>query len=89
MINDNKPITIFEDNQSAICLANNPKDHSRMKHIDIKFHFVRELIKNDQIKVLYCPTNDMLADLMTKALPAEKFNKFRKLIGMVENIIIK
>lgn len=83
-VSTRKPLTIFEDNQSAICLANNPRDHSRMKHIDIKFHFVRELINNNEINVLYCSTNDMLADIMTKPLPAEKFIKLRTLIGMVD-----
>ena len=76
------PLLIKEDNQSAICLAQNPKDHPKSKHIDIKYHFIRELVINNEIKIEYCPTNDMLADIFTKGLTADKFVKLRNMLGL-------
>jgi len=77
-----KPIVLFEDNQSAICLAKNPKSHSKTKHIEIKYHFVRDLISSNKIELNFCPTDKMLADIFTKSLPKEKFMKLRDLLGM-------
>ena len=77
-----EPMLIFEDNQSAICLAKNPRDHPKTKHISIKFHYIRELIDSGEIKVQYCPTSEMLADIFTKGLSAEKFNKLRSMLGV-------
>ena len=76
------PMLIYEDNQSAICLAKNPKNHPKTKHISIKFHYVRDLVASDQIEVKYCPTSDMLADIFTKGLFAEKFCKLRLMLGV-------
>lgn len=76
-VNINYPIKLFEDNQSCIYIANNPKEHGRMKHLDVKFNFVRELITNNVIQIIYISTNDQLADVMTKGLCKVKFEKFR------------
>ena len=81
-INSNEPVKMYEDNQSAICLAENPKDHSKTKHIAIKYHYLRDLVANNEIEIEYCNTEKMLADMFTKALPAEKFVKLRNMIGM-------
>ena len=62
------PTTIYEDNQGAIELAKNAKFHNRTKHIDICHHFVRERVVSNEIRVIYCPTEDMIADIMTKGL---------------------
>ena len=67
----NPPATsteILEDNQSAISMAKNPQFHGRTKHINIKYHFIREQIANGTICLKYCPTEDMLADLLTKGI---------------------
>ena len=77
-----EPMLSFEDNQSAICLAKNPRDHPKTKHISIKFHYIRELIDSGEIKVQYCPTSEMLADIFTKGLSAEKFYKLRSMLGV-------
>jgi len=63
-----KPIEVFGDNQGSIRLAENPVYHARTKHIDIQHHYVRELIENNLIKVLYKATQDMLADFLTKGV---------------------
>lgn len=79
---DDSPMIINEDNQAAICLAKNNRDHPKTKHIDIKYHFVRDLIVNEEISVKYCPTSEMLADAFTKSLPAERFIKLRNEMGL-------
>lgn len=67
------PLSLHVDNQGAICLANDPMFHSRSKHIDIRYHFVRSVLKdNKSIELKYLPTDSMLADILTKALPREK-----------------
>ena len=73
---------IYEDNQGAIDLSHNPKHHSRTKHIDVAHHFTRELIVTKQIDVEYIPTGENVADIMTKALPRVKFEKFRNAMGV-------
>ncbi len=80
--NMDEPITIFEDNQGAMELAKNPKYHSRTKHIDICHHFIRERVMSNEIKVMYCNTKNMIADIMTKALPKPSFEKLRTLLGV-------
>ncbi len=69
---------ILEDNTSAISMANNPVFHGRTKHNDIKNHFVREKVKEKVVRLKYCPTKEMVADLMTKALSKELFDLQRK-----------
>ena len=76
------PTAIHEDNQGAICLSQNPKDHSRTKHIDIKFHYIREKVTERQLRVEYCATGDMVADTLTKGLPKPAFEKFRVAMGV-------
>ncbi len=78
------PTDLFEDNQGTIAMAKNPVSHSRTKHIDIKYHYVREAIQEKAIQVTYCPTENMLADLLTKPLPRVRHQSLRKLIGIVE-----
>jgi hypothetical protein len=63
-----QPTTIRVDNTGCIELAKNPTHHARTKHIDIKHHFIRECIDKGEIKLEYCSTKDMTADIMTKAL---------------------
>jgi transposase InsO family protein len=70
------------DNQGAISLANNPTHHARTKHVDIQLHFVRDHVERCTIKLIYCPTEDMAADLMTKGLPRDRHGGLMKLMGM-------
>lgn len=74
-------IEIKCDNKSAICLSHNNTFHARSKHIDIRHHFVRELIEEDQIKIAYIQTRDMVADILTKGLPAPKHIHCCNLLG--------
>ena len=78
----NAPTCVKEDNQGAICLAKNPKDHNRTKHIDIKFHYTRQLIASKELRLEHVPTGKMVADTMTKGLPKPKFTEFRSAMGI-------
>ena len=62
------PTTLMEDNQSSIAMAKNPQFHGRAKHIDIRHHFIRERVNEGDIQLVYCPTGDMIADMLTKGL---------------------
>ena len=75
-------LTVYEDNQGAIALAKNPEFHKRTKHIDIRYHFVREKVEDGQVRLVYCPTQEMLADLMTKPIPAAQFDALRTKLGI-------
>jgi len=74
--------TIYCDNQSAIALAHNPEHHARTKHIDIQYHFVRNCVEDGTMRLEYCPTEDMVADGLTKALGPERHRRLSRLMGM-------
>jgi hypothetical protein len=76
------PRIINVDNQGTITLAENPIHHARTKHLDIQLQFVRDHIERNTVKLQYCPTDDMLADIMTKALARDRHAKLCMLIGM-------
>lgn len=79
----NKPTIIFEDNQSCIKIAEEPREHKRMKHIDIKYCFIRDEIANGTIKIIYKPTDQQTADIMTKGLGKNLFMKHRDDLNLV------
>ncbi|KAL3733007.1 hypothetical protein ACJRO7_022519 [Eucalyptus globulus] len=74
--------TIYCDNNSAIKLSKNPVLHGRSKHIDVKYHFLRDLTKDKVIDLVFCRSEDQLADLFTKPLKVSTFQKLRKLLGV-------
>jgi hypothetical protein len=86
--NINFPLThstsLLVDNQGAIVLASNPTFHARTKHIGVRHHFIREHVENGDITLKYIPTNDQVADVLTKALAHEKHSKFRVTMGLHE-----
>ena len=82
-----RKIEILEDNQSAICLAKNPQSHGRTKHVDIKYHYIRDQVESGNIKLVYCPSEKMVADILTKGLPVSQFVKLRKLAGVSEHTL--
>ena len=69
---------IGEDNQSCIKLATNPVMHKRSKHIDTKYHFIREKVDDNSVQLVYTPTDQLAADLLTKSLPQVKVEQHRK-----------
>ncbi|XP_059221638.1 uncharacterized protein LOC131996193 [Stomoxys calcitrans] len=76
------PTIIYEDNQSCLKLIKEEKLSNRTKHIDTKLHFVKDHIKKKDVECNYCPTESMVADIMTKPLKPPLFAKFRKSIGI-------
>lgn len=76
------PSPLMVDNQSALRVLRNPELHSRMKHIDIKVHWIRDSIKAGQIEVHYLATNDMIADILTKPLPKPAVERHRIALGL-------
>ena len=77
-----QPTIIHEDNQSAIAMAKHPQFHGKMKHVAIKYHFIRDQVDNGTVVLKYCKTEDMLADILTKGLPRVQFEKLRQMIGV-------
>lgn len=73
---------MFCDYSSMIKLSNNPILHGRSKHIHIRYHFFRELVKKGTIQLEYCTTRDQIADIMTKVVKLEVFEELRGRIGV-------
>ena len=72
------PVEVNEDNQGTIQLAKNPIISTRSKHIDIRYHLIRDVLRQGYITIKYCPTDQMDADIMTKPLPKDTFIKFKQ-----------
>jgi hypothetical protein len=79
-----KSIKIFSDNQSTIKMIENPGFSSRTKHIDVRLHFFRECVYLDKIKLIYCPTENNIADILTKPLAGVKMKYLRRLAGLAD-----
>lgn len=81
-INSSHPMDLFVDNTSAIKLAHHQDFHQRSKHIDVRYHFVRNLVQNEVIQVSYIPTNDQKADGFTKPLQKNKHFEMREQLSL-------
>ena len=75
-------IPICGDSQGSIFMSANPVTESRSKHIDIRYHYIREVIERKLVEVFFIDGNDNPADLFTKNLGHVKFEKFRALLGL-------
>ena len=78
----NSPSTILCDNNAAINLSEDLSLHQRVKHIDIKYHFLREHVNMGEITLKYINTNDNLTDIFTKAIEHRHFSRLRNLLGL-------
>jgi hypothetical protein len=77
------PVTIFCDNQAAIKVSKDPKFHSKTKHIEGRYHFIRDIINRlKTIRLEYLPSLDMVADPLTKPLSQESFCKHVSNMGL-------
>ena len=78
------PTVVFCDNISAIKLSKNPVMYGRSKHIDVRFHFLRDLVKDGILELIHCFTQQQVADILTKPLKLDTFLKMRNLLGVHE-----
>lgn len=77
------PTILFEDNKGCISVSENTKNHGRSKHYDIKYHFVREKVANKEVKLVYCSSHEMIADMLTKPLSSVRFSELRTQMGLL------
>jgi hypothetical protein len=82
------PTVIHCDNQSCIKLSENPVFHDRSKHIEIRYHFIRDWVQRGAVQLQYIPTDEQVADILTKALPRGKHVYFRDKMGLVRNTFL-
>jgi hypothetical protein len=73
------------DNQRCIKLSENPMLHDRSKHIEIRYHFIRDCMQKGSVKLQYVPNSEQIADILTKPLVKGKFVYFRDKLGVVQN----
>ena len=72
------------DNKSAIEISRNPVHHGQTKQIEVRYHFIRNCVEEDKVKLKYVQAEDQLADLFTKPLGVSKFVEFRAKIGLIK-----
>lgn len=80
-----KAIVIFCDNSSAFALSKKSVFHKRTKHINTRFHYIRELVSNGEIVLQHCRTQEQVADILTKPLDHKNFEFLRKCLDMTDN----
>ena len=78
----NFPVPLVSDNQGGIFLAINPAHYRRLKHVDIRYHFIREYVESKRFNIVYISTDEMIADILTKPLGRTKFELFRNQLGL-------
>jgi hypothetical protein len=78
-------VPLLCDNESAICMADNPVEHNRTKHIDIQYHFLRDHQQNGDIEIAYVNTKNQLADIFTKPLYEKTFSKLRNELNILDS----
>lgn len=76
------PIPLFGDNQGSIFLSSNPVQEKRIKHMDLRYHFIRDAIRDKQVELFFIEGANNPADLFTKNLGRIKFLKFRDQLGL-------
>jgi hypothetical protein len=77
-----KTLTLYEDNKACIALTKNPEDHKRTKHIQVKYHVIRDYVAKKLISFSYCPTASQLADIFTKGVPGHLLRTHLKRLGL-------
>jgi len=76
------PTILHIDNQSSIAIVWNPEFHERMKHIDVHYHYIHQVIDDGTLRLEYTPTQEQVADVLTKGLPPMSHIKFTNAMGI-------
>jgi hypothetical protein len=79
------PTIIHCDNQSCVNLSKNLLFHNRSKHIEIKYHYIRDMVQRKAVHVQYLPAHEQIADIFTKPLAKMKFEYFCEILGLVKS----
>jgi hypothetical protein len=79
---DLNPIVLYRDNQGSLALVENPTFHCSSKHIAVRYHFIRQEVEEGRLALGYIPTDQILADGLTKALKAPLYSRFIQLLGL-------
>ena len=79
---DDSCINLFCDSQSAICLTKDQMFHEKMKYIDVKYHYVRDVVAQGKLKICKISTHDNAADMLTKLVHVAKFELCSSLVGI-------
>ena len=78
-----EPVILYCDNTSAINISKNPVMHTKTKHIAIKYHYLRELVQDKEVKMEYVNTKEKIADIFTKLLPKDAYEYLRGKLGVI------
>ena len=78
-----EPVILYCDNTSAINISKNPMMHAKTKHIAIKYHYVRELVEDKEVKMECVKSKEQIADIFTKPLPKDAFEYLRGKLGVI------
>lgn len=81
-LDDENPTVLHSDNLGAIHLTSKSVFHGRTKHVEIHYHWIREIVKAGKLEIQHCPSELMIADLLTKPLGKPQFMKLRKMLGL-------
>ena len=79
-----KKIPLYCDSESAIRIFHNPVQHSKTKHIALRYHFIKDHVEDGNVEIHFIRITDQLADIFTKSLPEASFNKILQGLGMME-----
>ena len=75
---------IYCDNHSCVKLSENPVFHDKLKHIEIKYHYIRDMVQRGAVKLLYVVTEEQIADVLMKPFVRLKFEYFREKLGVLQ-----
>ena len=78
-----KPMILYCDNTSAINISNNPMMHTKIKHIAIKYHYLRELVQDKEVKMEYVNKKEQISNIFTKPLPKDAHEYLRGKLGVI------
>ena len=78
-------VTLYEDNEACIALSKNPQHHSRTKHIQVSFHYIRDQVSNKEFVLKYVPTKEQLADITTKGLAGHMIRPVLRSLNVIDS----